>query len=132
MTTMTQIATDFNAAFNTMQDVEFNPAWANGTGYFNGAATDTTITTAVRSTGPDGRKLILVPIRGAELNLVFFERYTDNKDIIILHHPRFNIGRKSGKAMMSPDVHPATAEECAAFLNILFGIKYRTEEAVAA
>lgn len=63
-------------------EVEFDSKWSNGTGYFDNAKfMDLLPGAMVKSIDPNGRKIILMgsPL----LTIVFFERYSDRKDIIV-------------------------------------------------
>lgn len=60
---------------NTPVDEEYNPDWANGTGYFNHAVTEVRPEgSIVRCIDEHGRKIILAGYRGRSTH-VFFERY---------------------------------------------------------
>lgn len=76
------------------KEVPFDPSWANGTGYFNGAALDTLpgveVGEIVRSranVGADKRRLLIVKTRFG--NVVLFERYNAPDGVLtgpIVHH----------------------------------------------
>lgn len=131
MSDIKKIANDFELAFQKLREIPYNPNWANGTGYFNGCVTDHTVREAARSTAPDGRRIIIVPIRAGDMNIVFFERYTNTKEHIIVHHPTYNLGRKSNRAMFIPTSHHAADPRCSLFLDLLIGIKHREEQVAA-
>ena len=63
-------------------EVDFDNSWSNGTGYFDNAKFyKLEPGKMVKATDPNGRKIILMgsPL----LTIVFFERYSDRKDIIV-------------------------------------------------
>jgi hypothetical protein len=82
----------FHHAFESAPDIEFNPKWANGTGYYDHAvkgpdAPKLEIGEIRRciSAAPNNRKILLV---GTFLgNVVVFQRYTDREDIIVSNMP---------------------------------------------
>lgn len=92
---------EFNKLLDRSTAIEFNPKWANGTGYFDGAVN-----------GPDapqldykkiysfsdhhGRKGLIFPTRHG--NVVVFNRYSNRREVIGMNAPRtigifFNEGR---------------------------------------
>jgi hypothetical protein len=85
----TRVETKFNAI---AKELPYNPAWANGTGYFNNAISGpSAVTLAIgeeaKSVDEHGRKLLFF---GTRLGPVcIFERHSDRKDVIVS-----NTGRK--------------------------------------
>lgn len=72
----------------TVSTTDYNPAWANGTGYFNGVIVDellkqeraahglkTFVTTSVDN---HGRKMLIIV--GEKNSIVFFQRFSDAQD----------------------------------------------------
>lgn len=88
----------FAAQYSAMKEVPFNPKWAFGGGYFDGAAMgdEAPLLKAgetVRSQCTKGRKIIIV---GTPLgNIVAFQRYTDS-DHVYAANTTDAMYRKSG------------------------------------
>lgn len=78
-----QIETIFMTVFNKLPKVDYNPEWANGTGYFDGAV-KAKIDRICASTDTNGRQIIIVPQRDGDFNIVYFRRYGDS-DLFIVH-----------------------------------------------
>ena len=78
-----QIEKIFMTVFDKLPKVDYNPQWANGTGYFNGAA-DAKVDRVCASTDTNGRQIIIVPQRDGNFNIVYFRRYND-ADLFIVH-----------------------------------------------
>lgn len=82
----------FREAFESAADIEFNPKWANGTGYYDHAvkgpnAPKLEIGEIRRcvSTAPNNRKILLVGTFFG--NVVVFQRFTDREDVIVSNMP---------------------------------------------
>lgn len=89
----------FNTAFNTLSStgsvIPFNPAWANGTGYFDHAVDGKhaptlapgQIAASTQAEGPgQGRRLILIGTGFG--NVVLFTRYSGSTGPIVYNIPR--------------------------------------------
>jgi len=63
--------------------VEYNPAWANGTGYFNGATKFITDDIS-QFKDESGRNGLIIPFKTG--NLVVFERYSEEQSILVVNH----------------------------------------------
>lgn len=63
----------------TAEHVEFNPNWANRTGYLDHAVADTTITQVSVTVDSWGRQVVIIPTE-ASGNVVVFERYIDDHE----------------------------------------------------
>ena len=114
---------NFNKVFDNLPEADYQVSWANGTGYFDGACKDESITAAVRSIDGIGRKLIILPIhkRGGDRfkNLVYFERYIDDKNQLIVHCPRFQYGRTCGRLMMCDTSMPLSRDAAYTWAEVL-------------
>lgn len=86
----------FNTAFETAYNdrqiegskrsrTEYNPAWKNGTDYFDGLVPDRSIECVCVSTDPKGRRLVIIPT--PEGNVVFFDRSSSRNGVIICQAP---------------------------------------------
>lgn len=78
----------FNIAFDQALDIEFNPDWSNGTGYYDKAVLSKVSPKLnpgeVRrciSAGANNRKIILVGTRLG--NVVIFQRYTNSDEVYV-------------------------------------------------
>lgn len=109
MNNVAEISKSIRTAFANLLDVlptvEFKPEWANGTGYFDHAVTDATITQPSVAQDEKGRRMIIVPMVGelatsvgleavlrrrqysTPRNMVFFERYSNRPDFLVGHAP---------------------------------------------
>jgi hypothetical protein len=74
----------FNKIFDSIENtLEYNPAWANGTGYFNHVITDKALQTKLainelgKSVDPNGRRMI-IQLTGLGLFVVFAREAGDN------------------------------------------------------
>lgn len=97
----------FNAVWNSvMVDEDYNPDWANGTGYFNHAVNEERPKgTLVRSMDEHGRKIILASLNGKS-TMVFFERYTDNDQAdFVLIYQRYSDEKDTTLRSDSIDLH---------------------------
>lgn len=81
MTKINKVRSLFHAMHSdilTANPVKYNPKWANGTGYFNGAVRDTSISLRGKRYGAteddSGRRIIIVRSSSGS-NIVVFERY---------------------------------------------------------
>lgn len=78
----------FTKAFLKARQIEFNPKWSNGTGYFNGAehGEDAPVVGNGKTVGavtPGGRRILIIGTRLG--NAVVFQRY-DNRDDVFVHN----------------------------------------------
>lgn len=74
---------------NVRKEVAYDPSWANGTGYFDGAiAVPLKKGEVARSLSDDGRRIILIGTENG--TAVFFERYTpgDSPLVIVSNLPQ--------------------------------------------
>lgn len=84
----------FDTLSKQLPEVPFKKEWENGTGYFDGAYKDASITSACKSTDPYGRTLILIPYRdrGRHAVMVWSQRYSDRTYPLVLGGaPRFMV-----------------------------------------
>lgn len=94
----------FDEMYNGIRtEVECNPKWKNGTGYFDHAVSDESIQEPCKSKDEHGRPIVLIPQEGGR-NLVFFQRYTDGGPIII-HRPDCAGGKRIDAYDASEDDH---------------------------
>ena len=78
----------FNAVFANAKEVKFDPAWKNNTGYMDGAVSADLglVQGETRSfTDDHGRRGVIVGTKVG--NVVLFERYTDNRTVIVFNAP---------------------------------------------
>jgi hypothetical protein len=83
----------FNGAFDSAEEISFNPEWANGTGYFDGAvrgpdAPKLQIGEIRRFADNKGRKALIISIGENLGNVVLFQRYSDDSDIYVANIPK--------------------------------------------
>lgn len=82
----------FEAAFAAAEKIDYNPKWANGTGYFDNAVdgdealklAEGQIIASTTLAGND-RKLVIVGTRFG--NVVVFQRYTKNEGVYTFNAP---------------------------------------------
>lgn len=76
----------FDSALKAALPIAFNAAWANGTGYFDGAVAEEIEAGEVRQCKDNlGRQLVLI---GTPVGTcVVFERYSDNKEKLVCNLP---------------------------------------------
>lgn len=82
----------FHQVWDAAPKIEFNPAWDNGTDYYNGAASGPNAPVlavgaewAAISPMPNNRKLILVGL--PEGNMVLFQRFSTDDGVIASNVP---------------------------------------------
>lgn len=64
---------EFHILYRKLPQIDYNPDWANGTGFFDGAVKDRTIRQASACQDPIGRWVIILP--GLCGNIVLFKRF---------------------------------------------------------
>lgn len=87
----------FDSAIKTNQ-LAYDSTWANGTGYYDGAASGVTApkldagqVAACITPMPNNRKIILIGLPSNQGNLVFFERYTGGASgVVVSNKPSGN------------------------------------------
>lgn len=64
-------------------EVSFKDSWANGTGYFDNAVKDDSITEPSKFEDPHGRYGVIVPVKNGKGSLVVFQRRLGTDVIVI-------------------------------------------------
>lgn len=112
-TTISQVSVTFQAAFAAAEPMPYNPDWANGTGYCNGAirgehAPKLAIgqIVAAQSPMPNDRKIVIV---GTPLgNVAVFQRYSGgDSDVYVFNSTStFNtyFGSRFGRPLTADDM----------------------------
>lgn len=90
-----QIEKIFMTVFDKLPKVDYNPEWANGTGYFDGAV-GAKVDRICASTDTNGRQIIIVPQRDGDFNIVYFRRYNDG-NLFIVHGSKPVYLKSSGR-----------------------------------
>lgn len=84
------LAVLFQGLFSTIENaVQYDPDWGNKAGYFGLTPTDDESVQRIgfaRSVSDDGRKIVVVNTDGRKA--VFFQRFSDNNNVICCHRDR--------------------------------------------